>query len=391
MAPSEVDWRGWQVATLGGGLCQRLQVAVPDAVSGTGEFAAKVRAACLEAARQLARDLATVTDDEIARAERLIADLGEDSRQIVVISGGATSLANQAIAQWAGWNIPGVGEGEQRFRPRTRIYDTLDPDTIRQVTESLAYERTSFLFVLCPTRPEPARLWGQVLAPQIRTVYGRDMARHVGVVGSAAGDLFAGGEAQCVSFDASAGALSIPALLTGLARGLKADDVRLGARNVAEAAAGTAAAGSPIWLDVRSRLQAGASASAGDHVMLAWGDRLARLVASAGESSNRIGRGCWTSIAGSEAVSGRDPVTLGLHLEPRRERAVDIFTVAQDDEGPVGRFAAQELQRFAAIAEMECGAVRVLEASDYSAASYGALVARLTFEANVLAAVNNAH
>ncbi|MBO0764422.1 MAG: glucose-6-phosphate isomerase, partial [Hyphomicrobiaceae bacterium] len=67
---------------------------------------------------------------DIAAAEAAYARLAQGALAIVFFGTGGSSLGGQALAQLAGWNIPGAADRAQRGRPRTRFYDNLDGHTL---------------------------------------------------------------------------------------------------------------------------------------------------------------------------------------------------------------------------------------------------------------------
>lgn len=86
------------------------------------------------------------TDDIIA-SEAAIARLSESAQTIVFFGTGGSSLGGQALAQLAGWNIPGGADAAQRTRPRTRFYDNLDGLTLERALASFDLSRTRFVVV----------------------------------------------------------------------------------------------------------------------------------------------------------------------------------------------------------------------------------------------------
>ena len=88
------------------------------------------------------------TTDDIAPAEAALARLSEGAQTIVFFGTGGSSLGGQALAQLAGWNIPGGADAAQRKRPRTRFYDNLDATTLEQALgASFDLSRTRFVVV----------------------------------------------------------------------------------------------------------------------------------------------------------------------------------------------------------------------------------------------------
>lgn len=85
--------------------------------------------------------------DDIAPAEAALARLSEGAQTIVFFGTGGSSLGGQALAQLAGWNIPGGADAAQRKRPRTRFYDNLDATTLERALASFDLSRTRFVVV----------------------------------------------------------------------------------------------------------------------------------------------------------------------------------------------------------------------------------------------------
>ncbi len=85
--------------------------------------------------------------DDIAAAQAALARLSEDAQTIVFFGTGGSSLGGQALAQLAGWNIPGGADAEQRKRPRTRFYDNLDALTLERALASFDLSSTRFVVV----------------------------------------------------------------------------------------------------------------------------------------------------------------------------------------------------------------------------------------------------
>jgi glucose-6-phosphate isomerase len=62
--------------------------------------------------------------------ETAYARLSEGAKTVVFFGTGGSSLGGQTLAQFGGWNIPGLMMPDQRQRPATRFYDNLDPETL---------------------------------------------------------------------------------------------------------------------------------------------------------------------------------------------------------------------------------------------------------------------
>jgi glucose-6-phosphate isomerase len=373
----------WQ-HTLGGGSGKR-----PDAGLSEAAFDA-----AREGALAILDDLAAglPNDNEIDSARELIGALGRDKRLIAFFASGSASLAAQSVAQFAGWNIPGVGEGDQRFRPRTRLYDTIDPDTLGQVRETLDYSRTAFLFIEdAPVAPVVA--WAATLLPEaIARGTPGDWVAYVSA-GESRGDAAAhvreaGGRQLTLG---NQHALSCAPLTVGIARGLDLAEVRAGARSaigiIRDACVSTDTAwttlGWPMRLAAALRNSGAADGNARLHV-LPLSDRLARF--SAWTAS------CWTGAprldvcVPPQSVSGLTPVQMGLtaHGAAGERQFVDLHVAAANGDTPAGHTFAALRDRLAADAQGAGASVRVLSIDRYTAETYGALALRMMFESRLV-------
>jgi glucose-6-phosphate isomerase len=82
---------------------------------------------------------------DIAAAEAALTKLSAGAKTIVFFGTGGSSLGGQTLAQFAGWNIPGLSDDAQKKRPRTRFYDNLDPETLSHALASLDLASTRFV------------------------------------------------------------------------------------------------------------------------------------------------------------------------------------------------------------------------------------------------------
>jgi len=84
---------------------------------------------------------------DIEAARNALDALSEDARTIVFFGTGGSSLGGQTLAQFAGWNIPGLAMAGQSGRPRTRFYDNLDADTLARAIARLDPASTRFIAI----------------------------------------------------------------------------------------------------------------------------------------------------------------------------------------------------------------------------------------------------
>jgi glucose-6-phosphate isomerase len=71
--------------------------------------------------------------------------LSVGAKKIVFFGTGGSGLGGQTLAQFAGWNIPGVTSPGQNGRPQVRFYDNLDPDTLAQSLSRMDFATTRFV------------------------------------------------------------------------------------------------------------------------------------------------------------------------------------------------------------------------------------------------------
>ncbi|MEM9029147.1 MAG: hypothetical protein AAGC70_12335 [Pseudomonadota bacterium] len=324
-------------------------------------------------------------DDDAAR--RLIADLEVHTRQIAFFGSGLSSLSNQAAAQFQGWNIPGVGEGAQRLRPRTRIYDTCDPDTLRQVGETLDFSRTGLIFMADAYR-DTSLQQARTLLPVAQAAIGRDgLAQRLACVHGASGamhhpelaDLIEASGGKVLTLKDAAETFSVHGLLVGMSRGLDLMSVRAGACAV------VAALHDPVrpvlvWPALMSPVLAQSTAN-DDRIIIPVADRLARFSAwacarwnIAQDASSEVrakedsGAAPSRMTVSPQSMCGQDPAGLGLHVGG--SALVDLHGVAPT------RPLAGDLAAHGHF-------VRQLSLSSYDAHAYGALMALMEVEAGL--------
>jgi glucose-6-phosphate isomerase len=97
------------------------------------------------AARRLPILRISEDQDDIVACESALTALTRDAETVVFFGTGGSGLGGQALAQIAGWNIPGDGGPEARRGPRTRFYDNLDPRTLEKALDTLDLPRARFV------------------------------------------------------------------------------------------------------------------------------------------------------------------------------------------------------------------------------------------------------
>ncbi len=87
----------------------------------------------------------TEAETTVSLVEETYARLTDGTRTIMFFGCGEAGLIGQAIAQFAGWGIPGVMVGSQRKRPVTRFYSNPDPVTMAGALARSDLDRTRFV------------------------------------------------------------------------------------------------------------------------------------------------------------------------------------------------------------------------------------------------------
>ena len=83
---------------------------------------------------------------DIDAAEAAFAKLAKGAETVVFFGTGGSGLGGQTLAQFAGWNIPGLGRMEGGSgHPRTRFYDNVDAETLAGALSSLDLASTRFV------------------------------------------------------------------------------------------------------------------------------------------------------------------------------------------------------------------------------------------------------
>lgn len=345
---------------------------------------------------------------DLARVRDLISVLESRSRQLVIFATGLTGLANQSIAQFTGWSIPGVGEGANRSKPRTRLYDTTDPDTLSQLVASLNFDACALIFI-AGTQAEATHVQARTVLAQAQDRIGREaLCERLACLHARAGklhdrelaSLVAGNGGYVVEVDGCGDALSPLGLFAGVARDLGVLEIRRGAGEVIERAsdAGDWASLTSIWSGLGNLL---ASSGAGfskppdpssarmdrngpSAMIVPYADRLSRFAAWAGAYRNialaegpaigpgggPVRRGPAVAVA-PQSMHGQDLRGLGIRSEAGA--MIDIVGVAFDE-------------RLADAFLAEGHMVRLLSLSDYGPRAFGALIGLAMVDAQLAAA-----
>ncbi len=183
--------------------------------------------------------------DDIAQARAALTKLSTGAGTLVFFGTGGSGLGGQALAQVAGWNIPGVHAPGQDKRPRTRFYDNLDPSTLAGVVKTL--DLASSRFVVTSKSGGTAETLAQAIAT-LSAVKDAGLEEQIprmflGITEEPSGDN-AGGLRRLLSehnvpllphpkdIGGRFSCLTIVGLLPAIARGLDADEVRAGAQSV---------------------------------------------------------------------------------------------------------------------------------------------------------------
>lgn len=88
---------------------------------------------------------------DIDAAEAAFGRLAKGCETVVFFGTGGSGLGGQTLAQFAGWNIPGLGphasERRSEHHPRTRFYDNLDAETLANALARLDLPTTRFVVI----------------------------------------------------------------------------------------------------------------------------------------------------------------------------------------------------------------------------------------------------
>jgi glucose-6-phosphate isomerase len=296
--------------------------------------------------------LLRIAEDEadIVAAEGALQRLSDGARTIVFFGTGGSSLGGQTLAQLAGWNIPGSGDGKQRGRPRTRFYDNLDAETLAAALESLDLASTRFVITsksggtvetLVQTIATLSAMKAAGLSHRIPYAFlGLTEPTQVGK-SNGLRELLAGHGIPVLEHHTGIGGrfsvLSNVGLLPALARGLDVRAIRSGARSIVQA---MLAARKPD--DCAPALAAAVTIGLREakgistHVMMPYADRLGRFshwfVQLWAESLGKSGKGT-SPIACLGPLDQHSQ--LQLFMDGPREHLITIIRIATAPSGPL--------------------------------------------------------
>ncbi len=120
-----------------------------DAFSSLPELATAGRS--LEKLREMSRSNAMpllhlpLKDDDLPGIKAAAQKLKDSARDIVFLGTGGSSLGGQALAQVAGWHVP----GEEGFAPGPRLHfmDNLDPESFAALLKNLPLKTAHFVII----------------------------------------------------------------------------------------------------------------------------------------------------------------------------------------------------------------------------------------------------
>lgn len=288
--------------------------------------------------------------EDIEQAAAALQRLSKGAETIVFFGTGGSGLGGQTLAQFGGWNIPGVCPKPAKGRPRVRFYDNLDGNTLGSALRSLDLAKTRF--VVTSKSGGTTETLAQAIAT-LEAVKGAGLADKIP-------DLFLGitepaKKGKANGLRALFEDLGIPlldhhtgiggrfscltnvGLLPAMARGLDAHEIRAGARAVVEAmmAAKTPRDFAPC-VGAAVAIALSKEKKVRTLVLMPYADRLARLadwyVQLWAESLGKNGEG--TSPIG--ALGPLDQHSqLQLFMDGPRELFITIVRTATTGEGPV--------------------------------------------------------
>ncbi len=229
---------------------------------------------------------------DIVAAEAAMGALMDGAQCIVFLGTGGSSLGGQALAQLAGWNLPGGADAAQRARPRIRFYDNLDAVTCERALAGLDLASTRFV-VISKSGGTPETLAQAVAA--IGAVRQADLGEFIPQLFLMLTDPPVAGRAN--GLRQLAGALSIPVLdhdpgiggrfsvltnvglLPAIARGLDVRALRQGAKFVVDNLYNGRQSAATCAPAIGAAIAIGLAAERGIrvNVMMPYADRLGRF------------------------------------------------------------------------------------------------------------------
>ena len=286
---------------------------------------------------------------DIDDAQAALAKLSQGAETIVFFGTGGSGLGGQTLAQFGGWNIPGVCPKPAKGRPRVRFYDNLDGNTLGSALKSLDLAKTRFVVT------SKSGGTSETLAQAITTL----TAVKAAGLGDKIPSLFLGITEPAVKgkvnglrmlfeslkiplLDHHTGiggrfsALTNVGLLPAMARGLDAHEIRAGAREVVDAmlAAKTPRDFAPC-VGAAVAIALSKEKDVRTLVLMPYADRLARLadwyVQLWAESLGKKGEG--TSPIGCLGPLDQHS-QLQLFMDGPRELYITIIRTATAGDGP---------------------------------------------------------
>jgi glucose-6-phosphate isomerase len=288
--------------------------------------------------------------DDITAARTALARLSGGASTIVFFGTGGSGLGGQTLAQFGGWNIPGVLPAGQHARPRVRFYDNLDAATLADALSRMDFETTRFV-ITSKSGGTVETLVQAIAALQAVTAAGladRIPRLFLGltepaVPGKANGlrDLLSDHGVPMLDHHTGIGGrfsvLSNVGLLPALARGVDVEAVRAGAGEVVTQlldAAGPADVPAALGAAVAIGLKA--ERGIGCQVMLPYADRLGRFadwfVQLWAESLGKGGQGT-TPIACLGPLDQHSQ--LQLFQDGPRDHLITVVRTPSAGRGPV--------------------------------------------------------
>jgi glucose-6-phosphate isomerase len=287
---------------------------------------------------------------DAAAAEAALARLSQGAKMIVFLGMGGSSLGGQALAQLAGWNIPGAANAEQRNRPRTRFYDNLDASTLALAFKDVDLATTRFI-ITSKSGGTPETMVQAIAALQAVDAAGlgaRSAELFLGIteparpgVRNGLRDVLSSRGIPILDHPTAIGgrysALTVVGLLPAIARGLDPRALRAGAQAVIDQmlAAPHPSACAPA---IGAALAVAQAREKGTKVMviMSYADRLQRLgawyVQLWAESLGKGGQG--TTPLGCLGPLDHHS-QLQLFMDGPREHAMTVLRLIHSEPGPV--------------------------------------------------------
>ncbi len=288
--------------------------------------------------------------DDLSVAEAAFGKLVTGANTLVFFGTGGSGLGGQALAQVAGWNIPGVALPGHMKRCRTRFYDNLDPSTLEGAFKTLDLSKTRF--VVTSKSGGTAETLAQAIAA-LSAVKAAGLEAEIpkmflgiseeAVQGKANGlrELFESFGIPLLAHPDDIGgrfsSLTIVGLLPAMARGLDAVQVREGAQSVVDQLMASKSV-SEFAPALSAAISVGMSKERGTRslVMMPYADRLSSLarwfVQLWAESLGKRGEGT-TPIAALGPLDQHSQ--LQLFMDGPREHLVTLMRIPIGGTGPV--------------------------------------------------------